>query len=98
MLKAREYGLAHQEVADVELDELRSCRQLTRGVIVEAMPGMDRMFDRVDDNSDGAITTEEMDAMQARMARMSETIATGEGTENREAGEQYRILEAFLNN
>ncbi len=37
-------------------------------------------------------------AMQARMARMSETIATGEGTENREAEAQYRILEAFLNN
>jgi hypothetical protein len=37
-------------------------------------------------------------AMQARMARMSEAIATGEGTENREAEEQYRILEAFLNN
>ncbi|OYY94718.1 MAG: hypothetical protein B7Y41_03860 [Hydrogenophilales bacterium 28-61-23] len=37
-------------------------------------------------------------AMQARMARTCETIATGEGTENREAGEQYRILEAFLNN
>jgi len=36
-------------------------------------------------------------AMQARMARMSETIATGEGTENREAETQYRILEAFLN-
>lgn len=37
-------------------------------------------------------------AMQTRMARMSETIATGTGTENREAEEQYRILEAFLNN
>ncbi len=37
-------------------------------------------------------------AMQARMARTCETVATGEGTENREAGEQYRILEAFLNN
>lgn len=36
-------------------------------------------------------------AMQARMARTCETVATGEGTENREAGEQYRILEAFLN-
>jgi hypothetical protein len=37
-------------------------------------------------------------AMQARMARTCETVATGEGTENREAEEQYRILEAFLNN
>lgn len=37
-------------------------------------------------------------AMQARMARTCETVATGEGTENREAGEQYRILEAFLTN
>jgi hypothetical protein len=36
-------------------------------------------------------------AMQARMARTCETVATGEGTEHREAGEQYRILEAFLN-
>ncbi len=36
-------------------------------------------------------------AMQARMARTCETVATGEGTENREAEEQYRILEAFLN-
>jgi hypothetical protein len=35
--------------------------------------------------------------MQARMARTCETVATGEGTENREAEEQYRILEAFLN-
>jgi hypothetical protein len=36
-------------------------------------------------------------AMQARMARTCETVATGEGTENPEAEEQYRILEAFLN-
>ncbi len=36
-------------------------------------------------------------AMQARMARTCETVATGEGTENREAEEQYRILDAFLN-
>ena len=36
-------------------------------------------------------------AMQARMARTCQTVATGEGTENREAEEQYRILEAFLN-
>ena len=36
-------------------------------------------------------------AMQARMARTCETVATGEGTENREAEEQYRVLEAFLN-
>jgi hypothetical protein len=31
------------------------------------------------------------------MARTCQTVATGEGTENREAEEQYRILEAFLN-
>ena len=36
-------------------------------------------------------------AMQSRMARTCQTVATGEGTENREAEEQYRILEAFLN-
>lgn len=36
-------------------------------------------------------------AMGARMARTCESIATGEGTRNREAEEQYRILEAFLN-
>ncbi len=36
-------------------------------------------------------------AMQARMARTCQTVATGEGTENREAEEQYRVLEAFLN-
>lgn len=36
-------------------------------------------------------------AMQARMARMSETIARGEGSETREAEAQYRILDAFLN-
>jgi hypothetical protein len=36
-------------------------------------------------------------AMQARMARTCQTVADGEGTENREAEEQYRILEAFLN-
>lgn len=35
-------------------------------------------------------------AMQARMARTCETVATGEGTQNREAEEQYRILEDFL--
>jgi hypothetical protein len=29
---------------------------------------MSQMFDRVDDNSDGAISKDEMDAMQARMA------------------------------
>jgi hypothetical protein len=34
-------------------------------------------------------------AMQARMARTCETVASGEGTENREAEEQYRILEDF---
>ena len=36
-------------------------------------------------------------AMQARMARTCETVATGEGTENREAEAQYSVLEAFLN-
>ncbi|MDP1644925.1 MAG: hypothetical protein Q8K35_05080 [Thiobacillus sp.] len=36
-------------------------------------------------------------AMQARMARTCQTVADGSGTENREAEEQYRILEAFLN-
>jgi hypothetical protein len=37
-------------------------------------------------------------AMSARMARTCQTVADGSGTENREAEEQYRILEAFLNN
>jgi len=36
-------------------------------------------------------------AMHARMARTCETVAEGAGTENVEAGEQYRLLEAFLN-
>jgi hypothetical protein len=36
-------------------------------------------------------------AMASRMARTCETVATGEGTENSEAQEQYRILGAFLN-
>lgn len=36
-------------------------------------------------------------AMQARMARTCETVAEGLGTENNEAEEQYRILEALLN-
>ncbi|MEW5786294.1 MAG: hypothetical protein AB1899_00430 [Pseudomonadota bacterium] len=36
-------------------------------------------------------------AMQARMARTCETVATGAGTENREAEEQYRVLDAFMN-
>lgn len=36
-------------------------------------------------------------AMQARMARTCQTVADGSGTDNREAEEQYRILEAFLN-
>jgi 3'-phosphoadenosine 5'-phosphosulfate (PAPS) 3'-phosphatase len=36
-------------------------------------------------------------AMSARMARTCETVATGEGTENSEAQEQYSILGAFLN-
>jgi hypothetical protein len=34
--------------------------------------------------------------MQARMAKTCETVATGEGTEHREAEEQYRILDDFL--
>jgi hypothetical protein len=37
-------------------------------------------------------------AMSARMARTCETVATGEGTGNNESEEQYRILEAFMNN
>jgi hypothetical protein len=36
-------------------------------------------------------------AMDARMARTCETIATGKGTENREADSQYRLLEQFMN-
>jgi hypothetical protein len=36
-------------------------------------------------------------AMQARMARTCQTVAEGSGTDNREAEEQYRILDAFLN-
>ncbi|NTV97336.1 MAG: hypothetical protein HGA75_18300 [Thiobacillus sp.] len=36
-------------------------------------------------------------AMEARMARTCAGIAGGEGTETREAEQQYRILEAFLN-
>jgi hypothetical protein len=36
-------------------------------------------------------------AMQARMARTCETIATGSGTDNAEAEAQYRILAEFLN-
>jgi hypothetical protein len=36
-------------------------------------------------------------AMQARMARTCETIATGHGTDNAEAEAQYRILAEFLN-
>ena len=35
-------------------------------------------------------------AMQARMARTCETIATGRGTDNAEAAAQYRILSEFL--
>lgn len=36
-------------------------------------------------------------AMQARMARICQHIAAGEGTGNREAEAQYRALEAYLN-
>lgn len=35
-------------------------------------------------------------AMQARMARICQHIAAGEGTSNREAEAQYRALEAYL--
>jgi hypothetical protein len=35
-------------------------------------------------------------AMDARMARTCEVIATGEGTENNEAQVQYRIVESLL--
>jgi hypothetical protein len=35
-------------------------------------------------------------AMQARMARICQTLAAGEGTDNHEAEAQYRALEAFL--
>jgi len=37
-------------------------------------------------------------AMRARMARTCATIAEGQGTENREAEQQYRILADFLSN
>ena len=36
-------------------------------------------------------------AMQARMARTCQTVAEGSGTDNPEAIEQYRLLEALLN-
>ena len=36
-------------------------------------------------------------AMHARMARTSESIATGRGTDNAESAVQYRILAEFLN-
>lgn len=36
-------------------------------------------------------------AMHARMARTSESIATGRGTDNAESVVQYRILAEFLN-
>ena len=35
-------------------------------------------------------------AMDARMARASEAVAQGQGTDNAEAEKQYRILDAFL--
>lgn len=35
-------------------------------------------------------------AMQARMARICQSIAAGEGTSNREAEAQYRALEGYL--
>lgn len=37
-------------------------------------------------------------AMQARMARICQHIATGEGTSNREAEAQYRTLDSYLQN
>ena len=37
-------------------------------------------------------------AMQARMARICQHIAAGEGTGNREAEAQYRALESYLQN
>lgn len=37
-------------------------------------------------------------AMHARMARTSESIATGVGTDNPEAATQYRILAEFMKN
>ncbi len=36
-------------------------------------------------------------AMNARMARSAATIANGEGDNHREADEQYRLVEMFLN-
>jgi hypothetical protein len=36
-------------------------------------------------------------AMRARMARTCEAIATGQGTENREAAHQYSLLTGYLN-
>jgi hypothetical protein len=36
-------------------------------------------------------------AMQARMARTCEMVATGEGTEHQEAEAQFRILDEFMN-
>jgi hypothetical protein len=35
-------------------------------------------------------------AMQSRMARICQTLAAGEGTDNHDAEAQYRALEAFL--
>jgi hypothetical protein len=35
-------------------------------------------------------------AMRARMARTCEVISAGQGTENREADQQYRILDEFI--
>ncbi len=34
--------------------------------------------------------------MQARMARMCKTLASGEGTDNREAEAQYQVMDEFL--
>jgi hypothetical protein len=36
-------------------------------------------------------------AMHARMARTCHTIATGKGTDNDEAAEQYRLLTEYIN-
>lgn len=47
--------------------------------------------------SDGGAHSVWEGAMDARMARTCEVIATGEGTENNEAQVQYRIVDSLLN-
>lgn len=47
---------------------------------MDAMPMMTRMFDRADANADGAISTEEAEAIRARMAeRMEDGMGQGMG-------------------